>query len=856
MEFFTIAAAAGRRWQERARVRDAAITKIREGRALETETVERIQQRIARLAVSTQKAHAAVERALIQPAGHRLVQAIGTERVIGKSDFLDINFIELALAVARFVGRINIRTSQGRSIGYGTGFMVSPRLLLTNNHVLETAASAQHSLVEFDYQNDRAGRPLPVVGFKLEPGTFFMTNKELDFSLVAVSETSLGGAVLQRYGWNRLIADQGKALKGEPLNIIQHPRGDAKQIVLRSNELVDLFDQYAHYVTDTEPGSSGSPVFNDQWEVVALHHSAVPKIDAQGNYIANDGTIWNPGDNPDDLAWVANEGIRISSLVEYISRQPLSGFQAQLQHDLLNLEPPSPLEAAAASQAGGGNGNAAGADGLAGQPKRGPDGATWTIPLTVTVQLGTPLPSPVDAGGAIAAVTQGVTPTDGGPFGAAGGVAVAQVHNAALAEALEEATAAADRPYYDAGTDQQARDAYYAAIDPARGDLFEQLSGLLKASHTTQLDYKPAKHLYPWVDWQPPRPNSQGAKRIASIYSGERFDAEELIRQDFEIDQARASMREAARRPALAGQVTMLNDMALEAALPYNCEHVVPQSWFNKREPMRGDLHHLFACEIKCNSFRANTPFFDFADFDPSMLPPGVSEVIKGDCGKSETSKFEPARGKGAVARATLYFLLRYPGEINRTVKEYKPDRIDTLVAWHKAEPPSDYERHRNAAIFAKQGNRNPFVDFPDWVDHVDFALGLGGASGLGLKAPDTNAETFSRWTPDKGRRWAAVRLTEGTLPEDEDAREDIVTVLVKAAIKSFSPNKTVVLATLLGPMGLGHGDDIRRGYFDAIQKGLASFQASMATLTPESFTDDNLKTVCDVCDLVLGNLE
>jgi len=72
-----------------------------------------------------------MERVLLQPAAPTLVQSIGLERVIGRPDFLDINFIELALAVARFVGRVNILTAQGRSDGYGTGFMVSPRLLLT-----------------------------------------------------------------------------------------------------------------------------------------------------------------------------------------------------------------------------------------------------------------------------------------------------------------------------------------------------------------------------------------------------------------------------------------------------------------------------------------------------------------------------------------------------------------------------------------------------------------------------------------------------------------------------------------------------------------------------------------------------
>ena len=50
-------------------------------------------------------------------------------------------------------------------------------------------------------------------------------------------------------------------------------------------------------------------------------------------------------------------------------------------------------------------------------------------------------------------------------------------------------------------------------------------------------------------------------------------------------------------------------------------------------------------------------------------------------------------------------------------------DRLDVLRAWHDADPVGDYERHRNAAIQEAQGNRNPFIDFPDWVAQVDFGL-------------------------------------------------------------------------------------------------------------------------------------
>jgi endonuclease G len=154
----------------------------------------------------------------------------------------------------------------------------------------------------------------------------------------------------------------------------------------------------------------------------------------------------------------------------------------------------------------------------------------------------------------------------------------------------------------------------------------------------------------------------------------------------------------------------------LEAVSPFNCEHVVPQSWFAKQEPMRGDLHHLFTCEWGCNSFRGNTPYFDFPDFE---------EKDRDQCGRRVADRFEPSAGKGAVARATLYFLVRYPDQIGDIERELQLERLTTIVGWHKAFPVTEYERHRNAAIAIAQGNRNPLIDRSELVDQVDFSQGF-----------------------------------------------------------------------------------------------------------------------------------
>ena len=150
--------------------------------------------------------------------------------------------------------------------------------------------------------------------------------------------------------------------------------------------------------------------------------------------------------------------------------------------------------------------------------------------------------------------------------------------------------------------------------------------------------------------------------------------------------------------------------------LHFNCEHVVPQSWFDEHEPMRGDLHHLFTCQPKCNSLRGHKPFAELAD----------SQQLLAECGRilgeGESATFEPLTGKGAVARATLYFLLRYPGRIEEVMREPTLAAVPTLLAWHVLEPVGEYELHRNAAIAQAQGNRNPLIDFPDLAGRVEFA--------------------------------------------------------------------------------------------------------------------------------------
>ncbi|MFJ2728432.1 trypsin-like serine peptidase [Streptomyces collinus] len=244
------------------------------------------------------------------------------ERILGVSKDLQAwSFLPRGARAARTVARISVREN-GRELPLGTGFLVSPRLLMTNHHVLSDAAAARQCFVEFDAQVTVDNTPQPSTRLELDPDTFFVADQHLDFALVPVASGPDGRPPGETFGWNRLSAQPGKLVIGEPVNVIGHPMGRLKEIAVRDNMLQVRLDDFLQYLTDTEPGNSGSPVFNDQWEVVALHHSGVPKTDERGRVLRTDGQVWQPGDGDDAVDWVANEGVRVSSILRHLAQLP------------------------------------------------------------------------------------------------------------------------------------------------------------------------------------------------------------------------------------------------------------------------------------------------------------------------------------------------------------------------------------------------------------------------------------------------------------------------------------------------------------------------------------------------------
>ncbi|KZZ84821.1 DNA/RNA non-specific endonuclease [Bacillus sp. SJS] len=286
-----------KRYEHRSNEREKLAKKLETKNPLEVDTPER----------------AAYRQALVNPR-----DGLALERIVGENNLFPISYLESGIQASKSVCRIEVRDRIGRVLGHGTGFLVSPSLLLTNHHVLVDEDAALNSLAQFNYELDLNLREKQIKSFRITPERLFITNEEMDFTLTAVEEISADGSPLSDFGFLPLHAQSGKGLVGEYVSIIQHPSGAPKSLAIRDNKITDVFDDYIHYSTDTQEGSSGSPVLNDEWVIVALHHAGVPDPE-----------------NPEE--YTANEGIRISSIVKFLSEQKasLKEHQKELLSEIL-----------------------------------------------------------------------------------------------------------------------------------------------------------------------------------------------------------------------------------------------------------------------------------------------------------------------------------------------------------------------------------------------------------------------------------------------------------------------------------------------------------------------------------------
>ncbi len=163
----------------------------------------------------------------------------------------------------------------------------------------------------------------------------------------------------------------------------------------------------------------------------------------------------------------------------------------------------------------------------------------------------------------------------------------------------------------------------------------------------------------------------------------------------------------------------------------YNREHIIPQSVFNEAAPMHNDAHFIVPTDGKVNGYRSNYPFgmvgsASYTSQNGSKL--GSASNSGYAVGYSGTV-FEPIdEFKGDIARMYFYFATRYQNVVsgysyamfNGTSNQvFAPAFLEILKHWNAQDPVSQREIDRNNAIYARQGNRNPFIDHPEWVETI-----------------------------------------------------------------------------------------------------------------------------------------
>ena len=280
--------------------------------------------------------------------------AANQEAVWGQNNLLSAHFLTEGAQIQKSVAMVTLKVSKNglpSGNGWGSGFLVSNSLFMTNNHVIPNERFCDDVNMQFMYQDNYDSQPLiSSEFFETDENSFFHTNANLDYTIVRlkrkpfVLRNSINGF---RFGegienqnqsnakYEYADAEQIEEMKflndfitkkkplslfdperifrvfgytpgsrygfislrptisypiGLRLNIIQHPQGRKKEVVVQQNELNDVHTNVIHYFSDTDYGSSGSPVFDNKWDLMALHHAR------------------NPAES-------ANEGIRIDKIV-------------------------------------------------------------------------------------------------------------------------------------------------------------------------------------------------------------------------------------------------------------------------------------------------------------------------------------------------------------------------------------------------------------------------------------------------------------------------------------------------------------------------------------------------------------
>lgn len=209
----------------------------------------------------------------------------------GRSTLVPVRYLERGMTRARAI--VRIVTDDG---GTGTGFLTDTNLLITNYHVLTGRDQARSAVIWFNYEENADQTTAEVTEAKLDLDKFWMADADDDISAWTFSKDMTAD-------WGGLALAKTSVVKGDRVNIIQHPMGAFKQLSVAADLIADVRDDRIQYLTDTQEGSSGAPVFDKYWNLVAVHQAVVREV--------ADGA---------DLGAHRNQGIPVGRLIDKLGK--------------------------------------------------------------------------------------------------------------------------------------------------------------------------------------------------------------------------------------------------------------------------------------------------------------------------------------------------------------------------------------------------------------------------------------------------------------------------------------------------------------------------------------------------------
>jgi len=220
------------------------------------------------------------------------VEAAQNEVIVGENELLPAAFLAAGATIAPSVVRISLGAT-----GFGTGFLVAPDLVITNSHVLPSRAVLATATFQVGVEDTLDGIARPGTPYRATPNGTFEVDPVLDLAVARIDP------VPECIPISLAASATATAAVRERIFIIQHPGGLPKQVALGINEVVYVDANRVQYLTDTMPGSSGSPLFDARWKLVGVHRRG--------------GWITEPASK---RLLFRNEGVPIARVVERFGR--------------------------------------------------------------------------------------------------------------------------------------------------------------------------------------------------------------------------------------------------------------------------------------------------------------------------------------------------------------------------------------------------------------------------------------------------------------------------------------------------------------------------------------------------------